>query len=93
MFAFHHILSIMFFLSFILIFCILHFVYHVYFICMISFLGQKRNQATEGKGVEMEPLKPQGLLIHASFIFSELTELYISFGKQSSCCLSVCTKT
>jgi hypothetical protein len=33
---------------------------------MISILGQKRIQATEGKGVEMEPLKPQqGLLIHA----------------------------
>ena len=31
---------------------------------MISILG-KRNQASEGKGVEMEPLNKQGLLIHA----------------------------
>ena len=38
---------------------------------MISILGHKRNQATEGKGVEMEPLKPQqGLLIHAFFSLS-----------------------
>ena len=35
------------------------------FFFMISILGHKRNQASEGKGVEMEPLNKQGLLIHA----------------------------
>ena len=34
-------------------------------LCKISISEKKRNQAMEGKGVEMEPLNKQGLLIHA----------------------------
>ena len=35
------------------------------FFCIILLSEKKRNQASEGKGLEMEPLKPKGLLIHA----------------------------
>ena len=51
---------------------------------MISISEKKRNQAMEGKGVEMEPLNKKGLLIHAFFSL-KITKKSLS-AILSSCC-------